>query len=97
MSKFEITPGQLVEPKAGRDSGKYYLVIKVIDDKYVLAVDGTARRLENPKKKNIKHLILHTKIAGEIADKLKSDERISNVEIRRAIEYLIGNTEELPF
>jgi len=95
--QLRITPGQLVEPKAGRDSGKFYLVVKVIDDNYVLAVDGTARRLENPKKKNIKHLILHKKIAGEIANKLKSDERISNVEICRAIECLVGNTEELPF
>jgi len=97
MVQLRITPGQLVEPKAGRDRGKFYLVIKVIDDSYMLAVDGTVRRLENPKKKNIKHLILHNKIAGEIADKLKSDERISNVEIRRAIDNLIGKTEELPF
>jgi len=86
-----------VEPKAGRDRGKFYLVIKVTNNSYVLAVDGTVRRLENPKKKNIKHLILHNKIAEEIADKLKSDERISNAEIRRAIDGLIGNKEELPF
>ncbi|WP_347489953.1 KOW domain-containing RNA-binding protein [Desulfoscipio sp. XC116] len=92
-----INPGQLVQPKAGRDCGKYYLVLKVIDDNYVFAADGTVRRLENPKKKNIKHLILHSKIAGEIVDKLRSGERISNIDIRRAIERLVDNAEELPF
>ncbi len=97
MVQLGITPGQLVEPKAGRDSGKYYLVLQVIDDCYVLAVDGTVRRFENPKKKNIKHLILHRKIAEEITDKLKLGERISNVEIRRALECLLDKTEELPF
>lgn len=49
--QVNVTPGQLVQPRAGRDSGKYYLVIKVLDDHYVLAADGTVRRLENPKKK----------------------------------------------
>lgn len=95
--EVRITPGQLVEPKAGRDSGSFYLVIEVIDGNYVLAVDGVVRRLENPKKKNIKHLILHPQIAGEIVDKLKSGERISNAEIRRAILRLMGNAEEPPF
>lgn len=95
--KVRIIPGQLVEPKAGRDSGSFYLVIDVIDGKYVLAVDGMVRRLENPKKKNIKHLIIHPQIAGEIVDKLKSGQRISNAEIRRAILRLMGNAEEPPF
>ncbi|AGK99964.1 KOW domain-containing RNA-binding protein [Desulfoscipio gibsoniae] len=95
--QVNVTPGQLVQPRAGRDSGKYYLVIKVLDDHYVLAADGTVRRLENPKKKNIKHLTLHTRIAGEIVDKLKSGDSISNADIRRAIERLVGNEEELPF
>ena len=89
MADIKITPGQLVEPKAGRDAGRYYLVLQVINDKYVLTVDGEVRRLENPKKKNVKHLILYNRFAKEIAEKLAAGERMRDTDIRQAIESLL--------
>jgi len=52
----ELTPGQLVRSKAGRDKGKHYLVLKVIDQTRVLLVDGGDRPIKRPKKKNMAHL-----------------------------------------
>ncbi len=52
----ELTPGQLVRSKAGRDKGKHYLVLKVVDQTRVLLVNGGDRPLKHPKKKNVAHL-----------------------------------------
>jgi ribosomal protein L14E/L6E/L27E len=51
----ELKPGQLVISKAGRDKGKWYVVYKV-EGPWVYIVDGKTRRLEKPKKKNLRHL-----------------------------------------
>ena len=52
----ELKPGQLVRSLAGRDRGKHYLVLREIDQRTVLLVDGRSRPLAKPKKKNKAHL-----------------------------------------
>lgn len=52
----ELMPGQLVRSLAGRDHGSHYLVLEVLDERYVLLVNGRSRPVERPKKKNIIHL-----------------------------------------
>ena len=42
--------------KKGHDNGKVYIIKSVVDDKFVLVVDGENRPLERPKRKNIRHL-----------------------------------------
>lgn len=84
-----VQPGQLVCSRAGRDSGKFYLVYRVISDLMVLLVDGYKRKVENPKKKNIKHLIIYNAWAEEIKQKIKSGGKVSNVDIREAVNNLV--------
>lgn len=55
---FTIKVGQIVKSIAGRDVGKIFLVFKVIDKEYLYLVDGSLRKLDNPKKKKIKHLMI---------------------------------------
>lgn len=55
---FTIKVGQIVKSIAGRDVGKNFLVFKVIDKEYLYLVDGSLRKLDNPKKKKIKHLMI---------------------------------------
>lgn len=80
--------GQIVVSRAGRDAGKRFVVIKVIDELFVEVADGNLRRLENPKKKKIKHLNITDEKAENIAEKLKSGSRITNAEIRKALADL---------
>ena len=47
--------GRVVISKSGRDKNTWFVVIKV-ENQYVYIVDGKVRKLENPKKKNLKHL-----------------------------------------
>ena len=51
-----ITAGEIVKSRAGRDAGRYFVVKEIIDDSYVLIVDGSLRKLEKPKKKKVKHV-----------------------------------------
>ncbi|NMB02469.1 MAG: KOW domain-containing protein [Firmicutes bacterium] len=57
MGLLEV--GQLVTSKRGRDSGRKYVVVKFYDDGHADVVDGLVRKLNRPKRKNVKHLVVH--------------------------------------
>jgi len=80
--------GRIVVSRAGRDAGRKFVVVKVIDDLYVEICDGDLRRVEKPKKKKIKHLDITEQIAESLAEKLKSGGRITNAEVRKALADL---------
>lgn len=84
----ELSPGQVVRSSAGRDKGKLYLVWKILNDSCVYLVDGDLRKVEKPKRKNIKHLRKTNKIVEPIAGKILANEKITNAEIRRLIAEL---------
>jgi len=83
-----IALGQIVVSRAGRDAGGRFIVIKVIDEHFVEICDGDLRRLENSKRKKIKHLNITTEKAQGLEEKLKSGSRITNAEIRKALAGL---------
>lgn len=82
--------GQLVLSCAGRDSGRFMIVVKILDENFVYVADGTLRKVDNPKKKKIKHLKVLNKKSDYIADKLRNKRKIYNDEIKRAMEELAG-------
>ena len=53
---MDIAQGSVVIAKAGRDKGKAFAVVKVLDERTVLICDGKSRPLERPKRKNTLHL-----------------------------------------
>lgn len=82
--------GRIVVSKAGRDAGRRFIVVKVIDDLYVVVSDGDLRRVEKPKRKKIKHLVITDEVAEGLAEKLKSSGRITNAEVRKALAGLVS-------
>ena len=81
-----IKIGQLVRSKAGRDKGRFFSVVKIIDDQFVLICDGELRRLEKPKKKKIKHLdILSMRIEG-LENEIKYNRQFGNSTLKRLID-----------
>ncbi len=82
--------GQIVISKAGRDAGRRFVVIRVIDDLFVELSDGNLRRVEKPKKKKIKHLDITDEVADRIAEKLMNNGRVSNAEVRKALSDLVS-------
>ncbi len=56
MDRLTIIPGRVVLSTQGRDEGRYFVVLSVIDENFVLMADGLTRKIDHPKKKKIKHL-----------------------------------------
>ncbi len=84
----DIMIGQYVRSKAGRDRDRVFLVTQVIDEKFVLIADGDLRRIEKPKKKKIRHLVVINQVSESLKDKLSGDGKINNALVRREIEKL---------
>ena len=84
----EIKKGQLVMSRAGRDKNRNYIVYDW-DNNFVYVVDGEYKRMTNPKKKNINHLWYSEKIDQDLREKLETGQKITNKDIRDALERLI--------
>lgn len=80
--------GQLVRSSAGRDKGRLMIVTKTVDTDYVYVADGNLRKVENPKRKKIKHLKTLGIRAETVADKLSNKRKVSNEEVRKALKEL---------
>lgn len=83
-----IEPGQLVISKAGRDKGKKFVVIKIIDQDHVLISDGDLRKVEKPKKKKLKHIKATRIIDDTLKGKLNKSGIVENFEIRNFLKSL---------
>ncbi len=79
--------GRVCCSKAGRDKGRWCIIYAVVDAAYVKIVDGKLRRIENPKRKKLKHLSLKKEIFGQIAEKIV-DGSLQNADIRKALQSL---------
>lgn len=53
---MDIVKGIVVKAIAGRDNGNFFVVKEIAEEGYVLICDGSTRKLEKPKKKNVKHI-----------------------------------------
>ncbi|MDU2373530.1 KOW domain-containing protein [Peptoniphilus harei] len=59
----------MVRSKKGRDEGKVYIIMDIIDDDLLLLVDGKLRKLDRPKKKKVKHLYIYKDVIDtEVSD-----------------------------
>ena len=80
-----ISPGMIVYSVRGRDKDHYYVVLKNVDDKFILVVDGVYRKLANPKKKNVKHVEMSGIIIDVLKEKIQQDKILQDSEIARHI------------
>lgn len=69
---MDIIKGSVVRAKAGRDKGSYFVVLN-LDKDFAFIADGKTRKLENPKKKNLKHLEATSVVLSE---KLETNRKI---------------------
>ncbi|MCL2322111.1 MAG: RNA-binding protein [Oscillospiraceae bacterium] len=85
--------GSYVLSKAGRDKSKYFIILSVIDENYVMICDGKLRSLKNPKKKKIKHLKILNEVDLEIKNRLIEKKQLSDLLVRESIELFISSKE----
>jgi len=81
---MDIVKSNLVTATAGREAGKSFFVLDV-DGEYLLLADGKARKVEAPKRKKRKHVCFLAESDSRVAEKIRSNEKITNSELRKAI------------
>ena len=68
---------------SGHDRNQYYLIVKK-DEKNVYLVNGRTKLLENPKKKNSRHIQIIRKLPDEVIKALS--EEMTDITVKRAIK-----------
>jgi len=76
-----VQPGQVVRSTAGRDRGRYYVVIRRLNERFVAVADGRARRSAWPKKKNVRHL----EPVGDQGSIAANPRRLGDEELQQAL------------
>ena len=83
----QLSRGDIVFSKMGRDQGRYYIVVDV-DEKYAFIADGKLHKVQKPKKKKFRHLISLGAKSTLIEEKIKNGEELTNLSLKKAIsEY----------
>lgn len=85
MNSKNLEIGNFVRSIMGRDKG-ISIVYKILNDNYVLTVNGKDKTFLNPKRKNIKHLLKLDFNNFSLAEKIKCESKILDAEIRSSIK-----------
>lgn len=78
--------GKVVLSKAGRDKDHLYVVIDVLNDKYVLLSNGNTKTVQMPKRKSLKHLRVLNNVDDEIKKSIISKDRGTDLKIKRFLK-----------
>lgn len=80
----EFNAGDIVISNAGRDSGRYYIVMET-EENFAFICDGDLHKTDKPKKKKFKHLKNIMKNCDYVSAKILDGTKVTNAELRRAI------------
>ncbi len=86
MSQIPFEIGRVVYSSSGRDEGKYFVIISILNDEYVTIADGNLRKIDKPKKKKCKHLEAKPELIISLQSKLLDGKKIFDSEIRNCLE-----------
>ena len=81
---MEWKRGQVVRSLAGHDQGSFLTVLEAAPP-YAVVADGKRRPLERPKRKKRKHTAFAARCQCRVAEKIRSDEKITNSELRKTL------------
>ncbi len=83
--RSEPQVGQLVKVLKGRDAGAIYVIVGILDDRFVWIADGNKRKFDGPKRKNAQHLELLPIVSSEVVHSLQESGRVTNGKLRHAV------------
>lgn len=86
LNKLSI--GQVVKALSGREQGRLFFVVEVVDHEYVLISDGKTRKLGKPKLKKVKHLKIYDFISEEAKQKIISKQNNTDAFLRAQLTKL---------
>lgn len=80
MERLPFETGRVVQSRQGRDAGRCFVILQVVDDQFVLMADGLTRKLDHLKKKKVKHL--HPKPLRMDVDALLAANQLKDSDLR---------------
>lgn len=83
--EHDIKTGDIVRSKAGRDSGRYFVVVRT-EENFAFVCDGDLRKIDSPKRKKFRHLNYTGENSSFALEKIKNGEKLTNTEVRREIQ-----------
>ena len=86
--------GTYVCATCGRDANKCFLVVGMLDEAFVLIADGKSRKIQSPKKKKIKHLLVLGEGDQAINEMLQNNHAVTNKQVYGALKKLNANKGE---
>ena len=78
--------GRVVLSKAGRDKNHLYIVIRQLDEHYVLLSNGSTKTVNMPKKKKLKHLSILNDIDEQIKIAIINNDKSIDLKIKRFLK-----------
>ncbi|MGL5717557.1 MAG: KOW domain-containing protein [Paraclostridium sp.] len=88
MLSKDLSIGQVVINTSGRDAGRLFFIVEIIDKEQVLISDGKKRKLDKPKLKKVKHLQKYNELNQTVKEKLESKESITDAFLRAELSKL---------
>ncbi len=88
-----LQQGQMVTSRRGRDYGTVYCVLQIVDDQHVLLADGRRRSTLKPKRKNVKHVVVHPFRDSAVSQALVQNDEITDEHVRKAVARYHGREE----
>ena len=85
MERLSFEIGRVVKSRQGRDAGRFFVILEVVDEKYVMMADGLTRKISHPKKKKILHLHPKPVVVACVAEKLPRHQLLDS-DLRKALE-----------
>ena len=79
---YPIEAGSVVRSRAGRDEGRYFLVLTVKNE-FATVADGGLRGIERPKTKRLRHLFATGEIISDLRRRLEAGQPVENHELRK--------------
>ncbi|MGI6413636.1 MAG: RNA-binding protein [Syntrophomonadaceae bacterium] len=64
------------------------VIVGVLNSRFILLADGDLRKIENPKLKNVKHVVYTSMVAEDIVECYKRGEIPSNNTIRKNLNRI---------
>lgn len=84
-NRYVPKTGSIVRSKAGRDEGRYFLVLALDGEEYAFIADGDLRKVEKPKRKKNRHLYV-AQLESSLHNNLLGGQTVSNAEIRTCLK-----------
>ena len=85
MKAKPTEPGRVVIATQGHDAGRWYAILSVLDERFVLLCDGETRKLAKPKKKQVKHLTA-LPLTIQVEGRGESGGPLADSDIRKALK-----------